>query len=257
MRRYLICLSIFLFPFSAFANEEKPAKEDIAIEQKFSTLEEAEKHRDEALKFLNIADNMTPMIPNLQDRKHMNALIASVIESITITDMKVKVIAIGLTLLGSLYNDIYDKYCEYKLVLIHAEYHLEMMKFYNGISMNLTNRASNMGDRYFLKAIDCLTMCDKLEKGMTNESDSDGIRPTQQIGKELRSLKKYFISEFKKSKGKITKTLSPLFEDLYELLDIWCDEDRKLFERIVTNVNEAAKYVVLAEEYWGINEETN
>lgn len=70
-------------------------------------------------------DEMCPYIPDLEDRKHMQALIASFVETVTISDVKTKVIAVSLTLIGNLATSAYEKFCEFRMRLIHAEHHID------------------------------------------------------------------------------------------------------------------------------------
>lgn len=164
MKYYLIIFLIFMFSFFVYTDGYNGEDDSDLIERKFSFfLEKMERHREEALKFMRMADQMTPFIPDLDKRQHMHAIIGSGVTALLLREPKAAILSIGLTLISSLTIDMYDKFCEYRVVILQAAYHQDMFYFYESMSRKVSYlEIMNKGTQAFMQAIDCLTLCGAL-----------------------------------------------------------------------------------------------
>lgn len=254
MKKYLFSLFLVLAPFVLRADL------DPATEKAVFVLEEAERHRQEALQHLKAAEDMSLLIPSLEDRKSMGVLLGGAVAALATPGItaKARVILVGVSLLSSMTGDIYDRFCEYRLLLIKAENSIDMMNFYLGVSKNMVNRISDKGDRAFFMAIEFLTLCVKFEKTLVYDPDSMGADPSKHVARMLRNTKSILISEFKKSKGKVTVKLSERLEydaeEIYELNEA-VGFEQELLDKVLSCFNESLRYMQLAEYYWGLSDE--
>lgn len=244
MKQYLILFFLLTSPLFLHADHK--------IDKKFSLISEAEKHKKLAAQELDNADSICYYIPNLQDRANMHALITSALSATIIPDPKAKIIAIGLSLIGSLANGMYDKYCEYRECLIRAAYHIEMFNFYVDKSLRLSKHPDK-GTEAFLGAIDCLTLCDMAGWVLENDDDKWHYNATMGIYHEIVDLRGLLISELihneipKYSREQVFK----LYENIYEILEEkWGNE--RLIRTISANLKLAIVYLEQVERYWKI-----
>ena len=87
MKNYLLAFLVLLFPVYSFAKDDHLPKKKIYL------IEEAERHKNEAIKALKAADEMSVLIPNPEDQKHMHTLIVTTIGSLgSPGDIKTKII---------------------------------------------------------------------------------------------------------------------------------------------------------------------
>ncbi len=249
-----------IFLFAIFLLSRIFSYADSATENKFWLIEEAENSKQQAVKALEDADNMRYYIPDLGKREHMHAIITSAIPALAISDIRLKILTVGLALIGSLSVDMYDKYIEYRVLLLKAAHHLEMANFYSSLSVKFTNLTDDGGNRAFMKAIDCLSFCDTLSFLIGDDLyigfGSQDLKC--EISYRILEYRDYFIKEFKKHNGKIPIKLSKICFELYENLDeILYEthgfENRELHYKIRDYIEMTMKYLKLAEKFWGIN----
>jgi hypothetical protein len=113
MANFLLTLIFSFCLFNHIHSEVDPL-----FEKKFSVLEQAQYHKNEAIKLLKHADEIVVWMPNLEEKNHMHALIGAAITSIPVTNFKEKIFYIGLGLMASFSTDMYDKYCDLKNTLV-------------------------------------------------------------------------------------------------------------------------------------------
>lgn len=134
MRNCFIILLALVLPLFTYA--EKPS--DPSTIKIFEFLQCIDAERRLAREFLKHADEMTVLIPDLEKRSHIHALLASAIVSLAAApDKRVMFLSIGLSLIASLSSDMYDQFCEYRRILILAEYHLDLYYFYDYVYRHL------------------------------------------------------------------------------------------------------------------------
>lgn len=226
MKSYFILLCLLL-PIFVQANDKK-----------FSLLEKAEKHKQEAIKWLEVIDNKCYLIPNLRNRQHMHALIAAAMAAPVISDPREKILAVGLSLMGSLATEMYDKYCDHQSVLAQAAYHMEMSYFYSTLSFKIPEIVTDRSSRAFLTAIDCLTACDMMIWLLDDDAWPDTScayvysyqykrrKLSNEIVDVRGQLLDSYLTAFKQYKGKIPKmvynvnylTGLGLYENISEIL---------------------------------------
>jgi len=219
MKNTLIAFLFVLLPLFSYANPD--------MERKTAIIERIEFHKEQVLKELKRAENLNPYIPDLSKRQHMHALINGAIAAICIPEPRLKLLSVGLTIIGSLAVDRYDEFCEYREVLINASAHMEMVNFYNSLSSKMTRKVNkDRSTQYFMLAIDSLTMCDMLAFSIKNE---EGY-----IFENFKKLRNYLMDEHKKSNWIVTENMSEkawvLYENLPEILSECTDND--LFNKL-------------------------
>ncbi len=187
------------------------------------------------------------------DREHLRTLIISTITATAVPDPKAKILTVGLAVIGSLAVDMYDKYCECQMHLANASYHFEMVNFYRFFSLKLSNLSNDEGTKAFLRAIDCLILCDMLAY-LIKDSREEYNDVRDGVTEGIREYENYLMKEFKEAKGKLTKKLSldgwTLYENLDEMLCI-CD-GRELSDKIEYNIREMVINLEAAERFWKI-----
>lgn len=94
MKIYLLACCLLLCSSLSYANQTP--------ENKFFLMEKATDHKLNAIKALAEADKMSYYIPDLENREHMHNIIIGFTTSFATSDPKVKLLSIGLALLGSL-----------------------------------------------------------------------------------------------------------------------------------------------------------
>lgn len=226
------CLLLLLFifqPLIAFAN-------DPMIEKQFNVINEAEKHRQAAISDLEKAQEMSLLIPNLEDRKHLQAIFSSAMAGLLVprNSLVTYVLAVGGPLIVSLSADVFDKIDEYRLLLVSIDYHTEMYKFYDSLSTKLTEKAAkNREIHSFFQAIDFLTNCQKLCLVTNDKAGRNSI----DAFKELKTL---LMDEFQKSHFHVTKGMIEESWSLYENSgEMWEDcKDEILIDKLSHNIRE-------------------
>ena len=207
MNKYLFVLFFIFQPLIAFAIN------DPMIEKQFNVINEAEKHRQAAISDLEKAQEMSLLIPNLDDRKHLQAIFSSAMAGLLVprNSPVAYVLAVGAPLIASLSTDIFDKIDEYRQILVSIDYHTEMYKFYDGLSTKLTEKAAkNREIHAFFQSIDFLTNCQKLCLSSSDESGKNSIVA-------FNRLKNFFLmAEFSKSHFHVTKAMIEEAWSLYE-----------------------------------------
>lgn len=250
MKNSLILFLILMFPITLFA-----AKEPIG-QKKAYLMNESNWHREKAIKALDSAKNLSVNIPDLVDRGKMEMLIGSIILSLRTSDIKTKILAVGLPLLVSFVTEtatnMYDSYCEYKYLLADAEHHVQMILFYENMSVKLTNRVCDEADWYFCKAIDHITWVYKLVYVIKYEISSGGDVMRHAAAVELNKLRTRLVQILMKSDGKVDKRLSEYdfsaFDNIPEVLSELTD--RSFRRRVNKCVNEAYKCIEKANDLW-------
>lgn len=242
MKKYFVLFCLLLIPFSLQAHLLKA--------NKWTLLEEAKKHKKEAVSELYFAEDMIPLLPNLGKREHLQILIASAIAASNVPEPRAKILSIGLTLIGSLANNMYDEYCEFRSHLANAAYHFEMANFYSQLSMQFNDwpEFKDEGTKWFLKSIDKLTLCDMLATCIND----DWIQIA--ISNELTYQRDRFVKQMNNADGKLTEKISDqgwmLYENINEILSE-C-EDEALKEDISLYIYAMWEDMQLAEKAWGI-----
>lgn len=132
-------------------------------------ISQAELHKRRAIESLTIANEMCLYIPDLESRANMTGLISSAVSTISITNVKEKFLAIGLSLIGGLAGNMYEKYCVYRYHLANAAYHLEQYRWYSETSFKIDVYEEDEGSQYYLKAIDYLTLSDMIVQCIDDE----------------------------------------------------------------------------------------
>lgn len=212
-------------------------------------LNEASKQRKAAISELHYADSLCYLIPDLEEREHLRALIAGSIGAAQVKDPKAKLISVGLVLIGSLANNMYDKYCEFRSHLARASHHFEMANFYNFLSLQFNDWPyhDDAGTKYYLRAIDYLTLCDML----TSCIEDDWVRIA--ISDELNDQKDRFLKQLDSMPGQMSKKMSvqawTLYENIYEII-AECD-DEELKTEIPEYIYSMCQDIDLAGEAWG------
>jgi|GEM_PF-5417209 len=248
MNHYLFGFFLLIIPMQSFADK------DPVPEQKIFIIEQSEKHRREAIESLLAANDMRILIPNLDDQKHMHSLIVGAIGSMAGGNLQTKILYVGIALIGSLATDVYDKYCEYRNLLVKTEHHLNMMKFYNTISNKLTNRVSASADQAFCTALDYINLAYKMVYSVEYEIKDDDEEGLHAISQDLKELRDYWTKTFLKSEGQITKKLSDhhLSENIYESLAEIVDETTR--DKVFYCIDEAFRHLKIAEKLWGLDQ---
>lgn len=230
MRKYLIGFFVLFLPITTFASN------DLLVNKKFSVIEEADQHKIQALEALKAAEEMSILIPILEDRRSMMVLVSSVAVALASPDAtaKAKLLIIGLPLLASISGDLYDKLCDYRLTLVTADYHIEMFNFYNRLSIKMSERAVKDKDiQACLQAIDCLTFCQLLAF-----STNDEIGKT--VIESIKGLRDDLKEGFEKNKWKVSKAMIEdawgFYENMSEML-AEC-EDEILLNKLFINTHE-------------------
>ena len=209
-------------------------------------MEEMVTHRDQAIKFLKIAENMTPYIPDLDKREHMRSIIGSAAGALLMREPKAGIIAVGLSLIASLSIDMYDQYCEYRLVLAEAAYHQDMFYFYESMSRKVSRfEILNKGTQAFMLAMDCVILSGTLIYAAEGAHSSGKSRAVKKVSK----LYMFFKDKFKKSNYKLTDQLAEEFyqEGLYfhqSLSQILTEVDDEIIkDKIKYNFSEMLTYL--------------
>jgi hypothetical protein len=248
MKKYFIVICLLLCPLTLSAHILKTYKEDM--------LNEAQKHKDKAICELYYAEDMCPYIPNLEKRQHLLALIGSSINAIAIPNPKDKLLSIGLMLIGSLAQDMYEEYCELRMHLAEAAHHFEMANFYNELSMHFASCSSvrggcvsyDEGSRAYLEAIDYFTICDML----TICIEENWVRVA--VSTKITKFRDFLLKELKNNQGILTKKISEevymFSENLGEIMEV-CEDSDLMFEMYLY-IYAAFESMEKAEEKWGI-----
>jgi hypothetical protein len=152
MKVLLALLMICFVPFLA------EAKEPQLTYDKETVLKLAHKHFDDSIVALKNADRICWYIPDLSQRKHFKALITGAISSATVQKPREKILVTGISIIASVMEEVQDKYLEIVHWLREADYHFEMVKFYNDLSRKSHLPSNtNQGTLFFFYGIDQLT----------------------------------------------------------------------------------------------------
>lgn len=239
MKNYLITLFILLTPVFSIANTSGTYK------KKAYLFNEAEKHRLDAQKCLKSAEEMSLLIPILEDRKNMQILIGSIAVTLVHPDptVKARLLTIGLPLLASISGDLYDKFCDYRLLLVKIDYHVEMVRFYEKVSIKYTSLSTNEQDvQAFFQAMDCLSYCQILAFSTEDRIGKDVIY----LSKKLRSD---MMDEFARHRYKVSKQMIEnawkFYEDMSKMLAK--SKDNILVDKLFYNIRETIMNLELSE----------
>lgn len=210
------------------------------VDKQISFLGKAQEHKKKAIEKMKEADSLSVFIPDLGKRRHMQVLISSSIGSMCIADPRLRIVTIGLSLIGDIAIESYDKYCTYKNILVEAAYHFEMENFYIFLSLDLTHFTSNEETIWMLRCIDCLTMCvmlSDLVEGYTEMGSCDLKGMVKECIEDFRS---YMIDKIKESNFKLDQNLLQSVDDFIENFDeILSEADRdETTEKLFYNIYE-------------------
>lgn len=244
MKKYLLVFCLLFAPL--FSNT------DSITDKKLSLIEMADNHRQQAIKALKEAEEKVFYFPDLSLRQHLKTLISSTIGLVAIPEPRMKFLAVGLSLIASFADDMFDQWSEYRLILTEAAYHFEMVNFYISASRKMTDLSDDEGTRDFMFAIDCMLYCDLLVTLI--EHDYEYFDPARAAIEYISYYRKIFVNEFKKSNGKLTKKLSVraqgVYEDLAEILE--SSDDPDLNDKLNYLMGKAVDSFEKAEKYWKI-----
>jgi hypothetical protein len=150
MNIFLYVLMIIIFPFSIQAYK-------LTVD-KVTLINKSSNHYYDAVKDLQKSENICWYLPDADQKEHLHALITGVIYSATVKDPRAIILSIALPLLVSICIDASDKYNEMMLSLANSEYHLNMGKFYNELSLTQSlDNYTDKGTKLFFQGIDYLT----------------------------------------------------------------------------------------------------
>ncbi|PJD97184.1 MAG: hypothetical protein CK425_03425 [Parachlamydia sp.] len=219
---------------------------------KLEVLVKANKHKMEGISELYKAQDMCWYIPDLDDRTHLQALITAAITSGYVADPRSKLLAVGLSVIASLSNKMYDKYCTFRLHLITASYHFEMCNFYDTLSLQLpaAPHAYDDGTRSFFNAIDSITLCSMLVDGISDH------RARINMSKLLIEYREYLLNIGISGKiEKMSKNGWRLFDRMQDNLNDIEDEEEENLDltiKIITHLRAMISDLELTEKLWGI-----
>ena len=208
----------FLLIISCF-NNAIAELDQFLVDKQISFLDKANEHKMKAIEKMKEADSLSIYIPDLGKKRHMQVLISSSIGSMCIADTRLKFLTVGLSLIGDIAIESYDKYCTYKNILVEAAYHFEMENFYTFLSLDLINLTKNEETIWMLKSIDCLTMCimlSHLVEGYTELGSCDLQGMVRECIEDLRS---YMIHRIRESNFKLDQDLLQSIDDFIENFD--------------------------------------
>lgn len=162
-------------------------------------IDQANNHLKEAKANLLYVKDTCAYIPDLGDKKHMEALLEGAVASMGVENPKGKIVTIGLSLIGSLVNNMYDKYLFARTKLCLAAHHFEMANYYNRFSLYVPgHKWMDSGTQQFFKAIDNITVCVMLSTCVEDECDRDML-----LGYFIE-LRDDLIKQFMDSGNKLT-----------------------------------------------------
>jgi len=230
MKYFILALNLFFLPFDLQGNSLSYSKEE--------TIWEANRHKKQAEEKLSHANTICVYIPDFQDREHTKALIASIIASGGVTGAKEKIITVGLGLIASLMNNMYEKYCIVREDLLMAAYHYEMSAFYNQLSLHAKYKGyknkMDEGTREFFLAIDYLTICEMFTTCIQNQDTRE------LVSNNIIDKRNDLIHLFK---GELTYEI---YEDILYFYDNLCEITSEIEEEELRN--EICTYVYAAVE---------
>jgi hypothetical protein len=238
--KYLLMAALILMPFESHSH--------LLTGRKWEMIEESNKHRILAKNCLLEADRLCFYIPDLSKRELFKTLIISSIASLTAPGPKLKLLTVGLSLIGSMAADAYDTYERGKKLLVDAAYHMEIANFYENISFQFNDcNCNDLGTQSFLSAIDNLTMCDMLTCCIDDHYTK--INASAQI-RELRDI---LIRQFTNPAGFLGEDILDEAQGFYEnageiLAEI---EDFKIYEEIMGYVGAMVDDIEAAYQHWG------
>ena len=159
VRQHMMYLILFFLLFAPFKSEAVPI-----LTTKKDLLLKALDQKKLAYGQLHEAYFLVTHIVDLDKREYMAALITSAFTTATVPDARMKVLTVGLSLVGAVACDCYDSYQKFRNHMLQAGYHLDLCEFYNKLSLQYAgderNQITDKGTRYFFFAIDCITMCE-------------------------------------------------------------------------------------------------
>lgn len=228
MKKLFVFLCLLTAPLSLSAH--------IITASKAQMLSSAKFHKDSALYYLHQADLCASFLPELDKREHLHMLITSTISSAAISDPRMKLLTIGLSILGSFATEMYDKYFDTRKYLVKAAYHLEQMNHYNRLSLEINNsEGTDEGTRQFVLAFDYLTITDMLTtcirhsaQGLNISNHICGIRdslikqlyenpPGKLVEKPSRQVY-YFIENFDEITSEVVMNNEKLIKEIFDYL---------------------------------------
>lgn len=257
MKKYLFLLLLICFHFPLAAHLITFNKQDILH------MADTEKHL--AITELKKAESISWYVPDLGDRQHLNALIISSIATPLIPEARIKILSVGLSLIGSISIEMYNEYCELRDHLAMASYHFEMHDFYSKLSLHMPNsyippkNKQWIASKAYLHAIDLLTLCDML--AMCISDDFQGVK--NWISEDLLDLRECIFKQMNAAPGMITAKLSEraemYYENFYEVVADYVSDYQDDFiskdtcNKLASHLEEIWTSLLTAEKYWGYN----
>ncbi len=207
-----------LLPFCAQANLSY-SKEEM--------LYEANRHEKEAFACLSRLENYCFYIPDTESKEHMKSLINSAVASTGVKGGKNKIITIGLGLIASLAEEMYERYCIMREDLIKVEYHFEMVILYNQLSLHAKCKGlksqMSLGTKEFFAAIDNLTICELFTSCISDKWARQIV--SKHIVSKRNELLDQFTNEGRKLTYKIYEDALCFYENISEITEEIEEED--------------------------------
>lgn len=204
---------------------------------KFELVLEADRHYKEAQSAMRRADQICVYLPDYGTNSDISVLIQTTISAIMIPDPKLKIMTIGLALLGNMGVSMFDKYIRVREEFYVAAYHYDMSNFYNELSVYATQKKKiNLATKYMFNTIDSLTfavmMCQCIENDSIKRSVNDIIE-------EYRS---YVIKQFNEEEintDSLRENAVAFSENIYAIISEVSDPDfrRNLGCYVFSSVN--------------------
>jgi hypothetical protein len=202
----------------------------------------SEFHYAEAVVELNKANGICWYIPNLEKRRHFEALIFGAITAANAKGGVQKLLLTGLTLIADLIVTSMQQYNELQAHLVKAQYHFEAADFYNTLSANRRkHKDTDEGTRIFLDGIDYLTYSIVILEGI--HPSFDCILKDSSIVYTLMSYRNDFLD----NQRNIAERGHGLYENIYEIMAD-CKHDFK--HTIGENIGIMASKFKQAEDAW-------
>ncbi len=222
---------------------------DVEIKgKKWDLINRAKQERKTAIGQLEFAENIAWYIPDLGDQQHFRALIGSAIVTLPVATAKAKILGTGLALIASIADKAFDRYVEMRDCLIAANYHFEMAKFYDQISLTVSDAPTgkngmdtgeDQATKDYFRSVDSIIMASMFAQCIDNKRSRMTV--CNALDEHLECLKARGSNMVDESES--------LVESIGEILADFCD-DNDLFNEIENYVCLSHEYIIEAQTAW-------